>query len=311
MFKSLTVYQLTVPGVTLSLCLAGKLEGKPFVHCPPSFPMSRGWVPPIEGGEEMLYSVHGASLFCLRTDTKIVPASAVREALELKRVAAERAGETFTSTDERLYKEAITEGFLPGIPPTTKLTYAYIDNILGLLFLGANGAAADEFVTLMKATLNAPVPAVLLGISADPCTYYTRWAMEPALPPYNFKLGTRWSLQNLEEEGGIINLQNEEVDSPEMRALIKDGRQVCSITLRNDDIEFRLTSQLGLRNIKVQDSDSKRSMADEFAYFVTCMRNAMGDLDPVLGGWVKQEMIDWSVDGQQEMLNLTKQGEAP
>jgi len=52
-------------------------------------------------------------------------------------------------------------------------------------------------------------------------------------------------------------------------------------------------------------------MADEFVYFVTCMRNAMRDLDPVLGGWVKQEMIDWSVDGQQEMLNLTKQGEAP
>lgn len=296
MFKTLTAYQLTLPTAVLLKRLPEALATKPFTRCLDTLPRSRGFVSPIEGGAELIYTANGGTLFCLRTDTKNVPASAVRERVEEARAAAFNAGEEFSPVDERVCREKITEGFLPGIPPSTRLTYAYIDAQLDMLLLGATGDNADEFVTMLGAALGGTAPLAFLSIADDPCIHYTSWAKDAAPLDGQFMLGTQWTLKHpgTDVGCGIINLKHEEVDSPEMLALIEGGREVCAITLDRQDIAFRLTSTLGLRNIviKGEDDEVSTSMADQFARFVPDLRTALNDIGPILGGWTKQEVLD-------------------
>jgi DNA recombination-dependent growth factor C len=100
---------------------------------------------------------------------------------------------------------------------------------------------------------------------------------------------------------GIINLKHEDFEAEEMISLIDAGRQVCSLSLVHEDMAFRLTSTLGIRNIKLSDDVMAESYDEdegavtrpnEFAAFVPAMRAVIQALDPLLGGWPHQEVLD-------------------
>jgi recombination associated protein RdgC len=301
-FKSLTIYQITLPTRVLLERLPIALEKHKFQKCLKKQPRSRGYVPPLGHGEEITYGANGGTLFCLRTDEKTVPSSAVKELLQERRAKVEKEDKEFSKVDERVAKEAIIEGFLPGIPPATSLTYAYVDSVQGLFYLGASGDAADEFTKFLGDAMGGTAPLKLLGIKDDPCDKFTAWVQNTALLGDDFELGTQGALKHEGTEGGvgIMNIRHEDFGSPELLSLIEAGRKVCSISLVHEDMEFRLTSSLGIRNIRLgaevlaeaADDDGKIERPEEFASFVPAMRAVMGALDPLFGGWPKQEILD-------------------
>lgn len=305
MFKSLTVYQITLPARTLLKRLPAALESKPFAPPLPKQPMSRGFIPALGHGE-ITYGANGGTLFCLRRDEKSVPASAVKQGVEDRRAKVELDGGEWSAVDARVAKEEITESFLPGIPPATSYTYAYIDVTLGMLFLGATGDAADEFTKYLGEALGGAAPLKLLGITDEPCDKYTAWVQDTDLLGEAFKLGDQGALKHAGTEGGcgLMNIKHEDFESPEMLSLIEAGRQVCSIALVHEQMQFRLTSELGFRNIKLSDDvradaaddDGEVTRPEEFAAFVPAMRAVIGDLDPLLGGWPQQEILDLEED---------------
>lgn len=307
MLKSATIYQLTLPAATLLERLPDALRKLPFKKCPKASAMSRGFVPPLPSGEEIIYSANGGTLFCLRTDTKTVPASAVKERVNEKRAKAESAGKEFSAVDADLAKEEAIAEFLPGIPPATRLTYGYIDSQLGMLFLGATDKAADDFTEALGNALKARVPLTLLGIEGDPSEKFTAWVKDSNLLGHAFTLGMNGSLKHPGTQGGcgIINAKHEDFESSEMLSLIEAGRQVCSIALEHERFDFRLTASLGLRNIALSEAvkaegfdevSGETTLANEFAAFVVAMRAVIGSLEPLLGGWPKQELLDLQED---------------
>lgn len=301
MFKSLTPYQITLPAHVLLERLPKALDSKPFAKCLDKQPRSRGFVPPLGSGE-ITYSANGGTLFCLRTDEKSVPASAVKELVNDRRAKVEEDGGEFSKVDERVAKEEIAESFLPGIPPATSLAYGYIDKELSMLFLSCTGDAADEFTKFLGEALGGNVPLKLLGIKDDPCDKFTAWVRDTELLGDAFELGTQGALKHEGGEGGcgIMNIKHEDFESEEMLSLIEAGRQVCSIALIHEDMQFRLTSLLGFRNIRLADDviadaaddDGRVARADEFAGFVTAMREVVRAVEPLLGGWPVQEVLD-------------------
>lgn len=306
MFKSATLYQCTIPIPDLLERLTPALAGRPFKPCPKKQAASSGFIPPLGGSaeeQEITYATNGGVLMCLRTDVKEVAASAVREEVEARRAKALADGGEFNKTDERLAKEEITEGYLPGIPPKSKLTYAYLDKERALFFVGATDAGADHFTEILGKALGGAPPLTLLSIEDDPCDKFTAWVKDGSLLGKAFKLGHQGALKNPGHEGGCgnINAKNEDFDSEEFLSLIEAGREVCSIALKHEDMTFRLTSKLGIRNIALSDERKAEAYdeeedgittAYEFAVFVLAMRTVLDDLAPLLGGWPKQEMLD-------------------
>ena len=301
MFKSLTIYQLTQATDAVLKRLDAALESKPFAPCSDKQAISRGFVKPLGDDSEVIsYSANGGTLFCLRTDEKALPAAAV------KLLVADQVRElgdkldTENKTDMRLLKEEITDRLLPGATPAPSWTFAYIDRELAMMFVGASEAGADEFVEAFKDAFKA-LPIMLLGVEEDPCTIFTEWLRNPSELGEVFTLGDSCSLKHAKEGGTAnIQIQHDELDSDEIKEMLEAGKECCRIGLVHEDMSFAITSKLGIRSIQLSD-DVKAEIAEdphtstqssEFAAFVTVMRGVMRDLEPLLGGWPKQEILD-------------------
>lgn len=310
MFRSLTVYQLTLATPDVLKRLDDALYTRLF--SPPLDRQARaaGFVMPLgPDSETITYQANGGVLFCLRVDEKEVPASYVKEKVAERKKARLDAGEEFNKTDERLAKEEITEDLLPGIPPKKTLTFAYIDTQLHMLFVGATGDNADEFTEELGKAFDAAAPVKLLGIEAEPCDKFTAWVKDPDLLGEKFSIGHQGDLKHPGTEGGcgIINAKKEDLDSEDFRSLIEAGREVCSLSLEHEALSLRLTSTLGIRNIVLGDEVAAEAYDEEaeavtlpyqFAAFVPALREVIEDLEPLLGGWPHQELLD--LHDQQE-----------
>lgn len=302
MFRGMTIYQLTQATSAVLKRLEPALQSKPFIECGKKVARSRGFVNPLgPGSDTITYSANGGTLFCLRTDDKVIPAAAVKLLVAGK---IRELGDDFdqdNKTDARLLKEEIIDGLLPGATPAPSWTYAYIDQQLGMMIVGASEAGADEFVEAFKDAFKA-LPISLLGLGkVDPCDIFTRWLRDPEELGDAFELGDSCSLKHAKEGGtAVINIRHEELESEDIAAMLDAGKQCCRISLVHEDMSFAITAKLGIRAIQLSDDvksqyDEEPSglrLVSEFAAFVPVFRAVLGDLEPLLGGWPKQEVLD-------------------
>ena len=304
MFKSLTVYQLTQATSAVLDRLDNALLSAPFTPCREKEAKSHGFIKPLgEDSEVITYEANGGVLLCLRTDKKLISSSQVKRQVEALRRETEAKNQPFSKTDERMAKEEFTDAQLPGANIDTREFFGYFDRELHMLFLGASDDDADEFIKALGKAFGATAPVKLIEIEKDPCDHYTDWAKDPDLLGDHFELGHQGALKHPNKEGGCgnINATNEDFDSEEFISLIDAGRQVSSISLEHDLFNFRLTSKLAVKNIKLSDRVESEgydedaegvTRANKFAAFVQAMRYVMQDLEPLLGGFVAQKLLD-------------------
>lgn len=298
MFKTITAYQLTQATGAVLKRLAPALENHEFQSCGTNAQKSSGFVPPLQGSDEFTYETQGGVLFCLRQDEKSLPSRYVKEEVAKQVDKREADGEELSKVDKRLIKEEVSEALLPGIPPEPSRTYAYIDKNLGMLFVEANEEDADAFMTQLKGALEG-LPFKLLGIEKEPCDIFTDWLRDPTKLGEDFTLGDNCSLKHAKEGGtAVINIQHEELESEEMDAMIEAGKECCRIGLAHEDATFALTAKLGIRRLsldadrEIEADDDGGDIPAQFAVLVTVVRNILGALEPLLGGWPKQELLD-------------------
>lgn len=304
MFNSLTIYQCTQPARAVAERIETHLHKREHAPISPLESEKRGFVPPIPGAG-LVYRVGELVLFCLRTDVKTVPASAVRERVEQLRQAVEANGDRWTSKRAGEARDSVRDEFLPGIPPATTNTLAFLDEKRGLFFIGASEHAADTFMSVLKNAIGG-TPFVTLGLeSVDPCHKFTAWAHDPApVIARDLEVGEMASLSHV-GEAGTVNLKDERITDPAWLQLIDDGRQVTSIALVSDSISARVTADLGLRNI----TPSEKTKADaydftsgettpqaEFIAEAGAILHLVDDLAELLGGFPVQEMIDFKFE---------------
>lgn len=306
MFRSLTIYQLTIPAADFLERLPDALQSRLFKPCGEKVQKSEGWVPALGGDStDLIYTANGGTLMRLRTDYKEVPGSWIKEQVTDARRRNEAAGKEFTKTDEQLAREAAVDSALPDTRPSISHAFAYLDHELSMLFVARTGEAADEFTSALGISLAGAPPLSLLGheYDPDPCITFTKWVQDTSLLGEKFEVGRKGDIKHAGQEGGcgMINIKQEDLDSEEIVHLLEAGRQVCSVALEHEKFSFRLRADLGFRNIELSkqmkaegfDEESGGvSLANQFASFVYAMRYVINDLEPLLGGWPKQEMLD-------------------
>jgi recombination associated protein RdgC len=304
MFRSLTIYQLTQAIDAIHRKLEPGLAGRPFKACPEKQAASRGFVKPLgDDSEVIVYESTGAVLFCLRTDEKVVPPAALRLLVDerVKALAQDSDGEP-SKTDVRLIKEEVEESLLPSTIPTPRWTFAYLDRFLGLLFVGATDDAADAFMEELGKAIDGR-PFALLGLKdRDPSDIYTEWLSDPKRLCDAFELGNACSLKHPKEGGtAVINISHEDLESEDLHALLDAGKQCCRIALQHEAMSFAITAKLGLRSMTLgqgfqeelaEQEDPTQRSASEFALYVRAVREVLKDLEPLLGGWPQQELLD-------------------
>lgn len=199
-FRNLYLYRLTNQFELSPEELAEKLAEKRFVPCGRQAEESIGWVSPIHRSKD--YLVHAASgciLFCMRREQKVIPSSAVKEAIE-ERVfeIQEEMGRKVYSKEKQSLKEDILSQMLPNAFTRSTHIFAYIDTKRGYLVLNAgSNAIADVIFELLVESIGS-FGAVKLVSEENPALIMNGW-LENGLPE-GWELSGDYELKDPKDE---------------------------------------------------------------------------------------------------------------
>jgi len=284
-FRNLHLYRLTNTFELSPEELAEKLVEKRFVPCGRQAEESVGWVSPIHRSKD--YLVHAASgciLFCMRREQKVIPSSAVKEALE-ERVFAiqEEMGRKVYSKEKQSLKEDILSQMLPNAFARSTHVFAYIDTKRGYLVLNAGSdSVADVIFELLVETIGS-FGAVKLVSEENPALIMNDW-LENGMPE-GWELSGDYELKDPQDER-VAKFKDNESENIVLGDLLEDGYWVNKLGIRyKGQLRAMMLPDLQVKSIKFMDEllaeNDDVEGEDELAKFdadFALMTRSLGDL---------------------------------
>lgn len=292
-FKNACIFRLARPFELSGEQLNEKLVDHQFVPCSGLRPSSFGWISPLGDVEDapLVHEVVGCLLLCARREEKVIPPSALNEAIA-ERVEKLQAmeGRRVRSKEKQSIKDAALAELLPRALPRSKQIMGYISPRDQLLVIGTPTASeAEMFIDCMRASLNA-FPVATPQIKAKPSDAFTRWLMHRKLPE-PFSLGDQCDLLD-PEDTSTVTCRRQDLATSEIRSHLEAGKICTRIGLRwHGDLKFAIDRDLALKQIKTEDSNDDApedddpiasldaafaNMALEFARLIPALFEALG-----------------------------------
>jgi len=297
-FKNLLTYRMTQDVSLTCEALEAALRSKPARKPESQVLQTVGFISPSSKNPEapLAHKVEGVYLLALRTYDRLLPPSAVADEL------AEKVEEIETSQARKVYKkekdqlkDEIIQSMLPRAFIRKKTTYAALDLVNKLIFVNTSSAIAAEALlsTLREVVGSLPVRPVTVKIA--PTATFTDW-VKNGQAAENFYVLNNCTLKDPDEDGGEINVKNQDLTSDEIKQLIASGKVVTKISLAYKDlVSFSLNDKLSVQGLRfesllqekaVQDGgDEKDGQFDaSFLLMMATLNEVVPQLLTVLGG---------------------------
>ncbi|MDM1712464.1 MULTISPECIES: recombination-associated protein RdgC [Pseudomonas] len=297
-FKNLLTYRMTQDVSLTCEALEEALRSKPARKPESQVLQTVGFISPSSKNPEapLAHKVEGVYLLALRTYDRLLPPSAVADEL------AEKVEEIETSQARKVYKkekdqlkDEIIQSMLPRAFVRKKTTYAALDLVNKLIFVNTSSAIAAEALlsTLREVVGSLPVRPVTVKIA--PTATFTDW-VKNGQAAENFYVLNNCTLKDPDEDGGEINVKNQDLTSDEIKQLIASGKVVTKISLAYKDlVSFSLNDKLSVQGLRfesllqekaVQDGgDEKDGQFDaSFLLMMATLNEVIPQLLTVLGG---------------------------
>ncbi|MET1255078.1 recombination-associated protein RdgC [Aliikangiella maris] len=252
-FRNLHLYRLSKSFELSADELAEKLDDKRFQPCGRQAEESVGWISPIH--RERDYLIHaggGAVLICMRREQKVIPASAVKEAVEEKvKAVGESMGRKVYSKEKQSIKEDIISQMLPKAFVRSTHIWAYIDIKRNYLVLNAGSASvADKFFELLVETIGS-FGAIKLVSEENPALILNHW-LEEGLPD-GWELTGDYELKDPQDER-VAKFKDNESENGVLGDLLADGYWVNKLGIRYKGLlKAVIQPDLQIKNIKFMD----------------------------------------------------------
>lgn len=322
MFQSAIIYRIAPdwqpPAVA---ALEEALERARFARCGPSDPRAFGWVEPRgEPDGPLLESIGGQWLLALRTETRAVPGSAVRDALDERLDRIEQETGMRPRGKQRLaLKDTIVLELLPRAFSKLATVRVWIDPQARTMVVAAGSVAqADEVVgALMQVfkEIDAALPLSLLKTAMAPSTAMSIWLAEREAPA-GFSIDRDCELRQagpgessqaragtapaVDEAGrkAIVRYVQHPLDIAEIVEHIAQGKIATRLAMTwQDRVSFVLDANLVLKRIEFLDvvleavagasavaDDRAESFDADAAIATTELSRLIPDLVQALGG---------------------------
>ena len=254
-FKTLRIYRLTAPLTCEADALAERLEAYPFKPCG-GLDLSRtGWVPALDAATGGYVHSHADQhLLCARTQTRLLPAAAVREAVD-DRIAEQEAreGRKLGRRERSELKDDTVANLLPRALTRSQLTRAVLIESKGLLLIDARAAArAEDLLSLLRETLGTLAVKPLVP-ARNPVEIMTAWLAGTRLPN-SLSLGQQCDLRDPLHQANMVRCRAQELATREVRNHLEAGKTVASLGLEwSGRLQFALAEDLSLSAIKYLD----------------------------------------------------------
>nr|WP_199068670.1 recombination-associated protein RdgC [Chromobacterium sp. ASV5] len=253
-FRQLSFYRLNTENTPTAEQLLGALEKKPFQPCMGLDWFSEGWVPPAGHLEAPVHVARDYQMISLRREDKVLPASVIRDFVELKVQDIENRELRKVGRKEKLaLKEQVTDDLLPRAFVRSSRLNAYIDSRRGWVMVDSGTASkAEALLTKLREAL-PPFPAALPRTQIAPHTAMTDW-LAAGEAPHGFELDADCELKDSGENGAVIRCSRMDLTAEEVRQHIATGKQVTKLGLIwNEKIRFQLTDTLQLKRLQFLD----------------------------------------------------------
>ena len=258
-FRNLTLFRFSSSAAKslkdLDLALADHI----LRACGPLEVATRGFVSPFGPDSEVLsHTVGKAILVTLGSEEKLLPAAVVNAELGKRlRKEADRRGRPVGGRQRRAIKAEVLDALLPQAFVRPARLNAYLDSKNGWLVLDtASRKAAEAALAALRQALGS-FPAQPLTAAETPRALLTEWLAHGKLPG-GLGLGDECELRD-PAGGAIIRCRRQELESTEVRAHLKQGKQVFQLGLQFEGrASITLGEDLVIRKLRfldvVQDS---------------------------------------------------------
>lgn len=255
-FKNLCIYRLYAPFTHDTEALEQALAGFAFAPVGRTEPASRGWAPPLGGGEgqPLVHAAGGFLLVCLQEESRLLPPAVIKEALD-ERVSEreDREQRRLSRREKNRLKEELVLQLLPRAFTRNRRSYAYIDPKGGYLVVDAgNWRQAEELTELLRACLGS-LPVRPLETESSPQAEMTRWLARDSAPG-DIELGEEAVLEDPQSEGAEVRCKRQDLRSGEIKGHIGAGKRIRRMALTWEQrLACVLDADLSVKRLKFLD----------------------------------------------------------
>ncbi|GLX79331.1 recombination-associated protein RdgC [Thalassotalea insulae] len=254
-FKNLYFFAFTRPFEWSEQDIEKLLSEHLFTPCGSTEMSHFGWVNALgKHGQTIVHSVNGNHLLCARKEEKILPAPVIKDMLDEK-IAHLEADQSRSATkkEKEQFKEDIIFELLPRAFSRITDTHAYINAEANLIVINTSSRSkAEDFLALLRKALGT-LPVTSVSPEKAPDEIMTDWLTEANLGE-SFQLGLEAEFHAVGDDGAVVRVKNQELDSDEIKAHLDADKFVVKLALEWDDaLSCILCDDLAIKRLKFFD----------------------------------------------------------
>lgn len=254
-FKNLYFFAFTRPFEWSEQDLEKHLSEHLFTPCGSTEVSHFGWVNALgKHGQSTVHSVNGNFLLCARKEEKILPAPVIKDMIEEKvaQLEAEQSRGA-TKKEKEQFKEDIIFELLPRAFSRVTDTHAYINAEQNIIVINTSSRGkAEDFLALLRKVLGT-LPVTSVSPEKAPDEVMTDWLTENSLGE-SFQLGLEAEFHALGDDGAVVRVKNQELDSDEIKAHLDAEKFVVKLAIEWDDaLSCVLCDDLAIKRLKFFD----------------------------------------------------------
>ncbi|QIQ22329.1 recombination-associated protein RdgC [Zophobihabitans entericus] len=253
-FKNAIVYQLNKDDHLTKENVEKALQSHPFIPCGSQDSTKFGWVSPFGDSQDVnLFEIQGHMLLKAKKETKLLPSSVVKQALQAKVEKLENAqSRKLKKIEKDSLKDEVMIDLLPRAFSKYNYYWLWIDtkNKRVIADSGSHKQAEDLLALLRKGLGTLALTPLHYDTPLE--QIMTTWVQKQQIHP-PFILGDEAELKDPLEGNGIIRCKNQEVTSEEILSHIEAGKQITKLKLYEEEkLNFMLHHDITIKRIKYE-----------------------------------------------------------
>lgn len=295
MFRNVRYYRLDADWPDSEEELSTELEKAGFTPCGPLTERSSGWMPVFpDSGDLLARRVNGADLIKLRSQSRVLPHSAINEELETRiEEYRKRMKEAPSPREKRRLKAETRDELLPKAMLKSDKIWGYVDLKEKLIGIdAAQNTAAERFLRRLKAPFGdlsirplqfrKPFDELLTGIFLGGA-------------PQQFAVGNECRMQDAADAGSKVRWTNFDLSDKTIRDHVVNGMRLTHLAIIYDNVmSFVLDENgvisklrfLGMDDATDDENDPLARLDAEFVLISGTLRMLLKDLKKALGDYV-------------------------
>ena len=295
MFRNLRFYRVTSPWPESEEALSDSLSENVFSPCGSFSERSAGWEAPGNNEDDPLCRrLNGADLLQLRTQSRVLPVAAIKEALEERIVEFRGRMELEPTPGElRRLREETRDKLLPKALVKSERTRACFLHAENLLVIDAGTPTKAEWFLDQLRPCFEQFFCTPLTFTMPPADLIHRIFMGDS--PLGFSLGRECRMQDETDSKSIVTWKDFELSDGSIRRHVVEGMKLTHLGIGFDEVMSCVMSDDGifskLRFIQgeaVDNPDDEHPMARldaDFVLLTGAVRRLVEDLKKLLGGY--------------------------